>query len=113
MQISRIKINDFEAEQIINIIYQKLDYQDNLLYTKGQKISFDFSKVNPGVEFLECEAFILIYQEGYTEDGTNADIITFRIVEKFELTIFYDGMGVKINSPIDIEESLKNKIEIL
>ena len=109
MQIKKIKINDIEAKLLIEKIVSGIDFS-----IEKQKVTFDFSKINPNIQegFLDVESTLRIYTEGYIEPETNAEVITHRNIYDFNCDIFYDGMGVEIDCPVDIESEVLKYIYI-
>lgn len=109
MQITSITINDLEAKLLVEKIVSGIDFS-----IEKQKVTFDLSKINPNIPdgILEVESTFRIYTEGYIETETNAEIITSRNIYDFRCDIFYDGIGVKIDCPVDIEEEVLKYIYI-
>jgi hypothetical protein len=109
MQIKKIKINDLEAKLLIEKIVSGIDFS-----IEKQKVTFDFSKINPNIpeRLIEVESTFKVYSEGYIEPETNAEIITQRNIYDFKCDIFYDGVGVKIDCPVDIENEVLKYVYI-
>lgn len=109
MQIEKIKINDLEAELLIGKIIAQIDFSN----TK-QKILIDFHDINCEVPegLINIETTFEIYAESYTESETNAEIITLRNIHNFRCDFFYDGVGIEVQSPVDIEDKIEKYVYI-
>lgn len=104
MKILKVQFTEEEEKQLFDALTERFDLNNSDIFGKGQTIEFSLN------ELVEVEATLELYQDGYIEDDTNAEVITERSVGKFKLTFFIDGEEVNVERISKVNESIENKI---
>jgi len=105
MQIEKVKFTEDEIQQVFDSLIERFDLDNSNVFEKGQEIEF---RIN---ELIECTSFLSLYNEGYIETDTNAEIINSQSVVKFVLT-FWDNDGNEVETNCNLEERINNHYRI-
>ena len=101
MKILKISLDKSEEDQIFNWLTSTFDLNNSEIFNKrGQTINTALQAVVNGVTvnqpLFELDANLELYQSGYKEPETNAEVITERNVVKFRLTFYYDNEEIEV-----------------
>ena len=105
MQITAIKFTEDEEKQLFDSLIERFDLNDSAVYGRGLTIFF---KIN---DLIEVESTLELYNEGYKEYETGADVISMQCVVKFEL-YFWNEEGEEVKAKLNNKsgESIYDKI---
>lgn len=104
MKILKIKFTQEEENHIFDSLIERFDLNNSDIFGRGQTIEFDLN------ELVSIESRLELYQEGYNETDTNAQIITCQTVCKFKINFFIDDEEVDVKLNNVVNESIVDKI---
>jgi len=101
MKITAIELSEIEINAIVNELTCQFNTEDS-----KQTIKFDLCDVREfiGVKYFEnvdnfqVESVLELYTEYPEADENNQTAISWRSVVKFDITFFYDGEEIKVNT---------------
>lgn len=104
MKTLKIAISQEEENKIFDKLIEKFDLNKSDIFAKGQEINFPFT------EEIEIWSTVELYQDSYTEDDTNAGIVTEQFVMKFSLDFMIDGEEIEVVKNEVCNESISDRI---
>lgn len=98
MKITAIELTENELKSVVNYLISKFNTED-----KKQTIEFDLYDLDMPSEYelystICIESTLELYTEYPEVDENNQIAISYRSVSKFDITFFYDGEEIKVNS---------------
>lgn len=108
MKIESINLSKTELVSTLSVLTSKFNTED-----KKQTINFESNFKTSLGQYLtfDIESTLELYTEYPETDENNQTAISYRSVSKFDITFFYNGEEIKVNSD-NIHELINEYYEI-